>query len=144
MPASAAGVRVRCCRLPLPRPPRHSRSSWDVVDHNLEGLHIAVDDAVATSSIRDHAASCSCPVSCVVKASHGPSIRCFRVQTIRKLSPVAFVLVEQDAARNEWTFLPGPLHGGARHGGAPTSAQRYAYIVGCEGVARMERHKRAD
>jgi hypothetical protein len=37
--------------LPLPRPPRRSHSSWDVVDHNLEGLHIAVDDAVATSSI---------------------------------------------------------------------------------------------
>ncbi|EES01920.1 hypothetical protein BDA96_03G423800 [Sorghum bicolor] len=129
------------------------------IDRSLESLHmddlgIAADEAVAISSILE--------LHCVVKESRGALNSV--LQTIRKLSPKAFVLVEQDAGHNGPFFLGRfmeALHYYAavfdaldaalpRYDARRARVEQFHFgaeirnVVGCEGAARVERHERAD
>ncbi|RLN25690.1 DELLA protein RGL1-like [Panicum miliaceum] len=129
------------------------------VDRSLESLHIddlgiGADEAVAINSILE--------LHCVVKESRGALNSV--LQTIRRLSPKAFVLVEQDAGHNGPFFLGRfmeALHYYAavfdaldaalpRYDARRARAEQFHFgaeirnVVGCEGAARVERHERAD
>lgn len=129
------------------------------VDRSLESLHIddlgiAADEAVAINSVLE--------LHCVVKESRGALNSV--LQTIRKLSPKAFVLVEQDAGHNGPFFLGRfmeALHYYAavfdaldaalpRYDARRARVEQFHFgaeirnVVGCEGAARVERHERAD
>ncbi|KAL6840356.1 hypothetical protein ACP4OV_030166 [Aristida adscensionis] len=129
------------------------------VDRSLESLHIddlaiGADEAVAISSILE--------LHCVVKESRGALNSV--LQTIRKLAPKAFVLVEQDAGHNGPFFLGRfmeALHYYAavfdaldaalpRYDARRARVEQFHFgaeirnVVGCEGAARVERHERAD
>uniref|UniRef100_A0A453G3N5 DELLA protein GAI1 n=1 Tax=Aegilops tauschii subsp. strangulata TaxID=200361 RepID=A0A453G3N5_AEGTS len=129
------------------------------VDRTLESLHVddlCIDahEAVAINSVLE--------LHCVVKESRGALNSV--LQTIRKLSPKAFVLVEQDAGHNGPFFLGRfmeALHYYAalfdaldaalpRYDARRARVEQFHYgaeirnVVGCEGAARVERHERAD
>ncbi|KAI5007100.1 hypothetical protein ZWY2020_047048 [Hordeum vulgare] len=129
------------------------------VDRTLESLHVddlGIDahEAVAINSVLE--------LHCVVKESRGALNSV--LQTIRKLSPKAFVLVEQDAGHNGPFFLGRfmeALHYYAalfdaldaalpRYDARRARVEQFHYgaeirnVVGCEGAARVERHERAD
>ncbi|KAL6616565.1 hypothetical protein ACP70R_038835 [Stipagrostis hirtigluma subsp. patula] len=129
------------------------------VDRSIESLHIddlgiGADEAVAVSSILE--------LHCVVKESRGALNSV--LQTIRKLAPRAFVLVEQDAGHNGPFFLGRfmeALHYYAavfdaldaalpRYDARRARVEQFHFgaeirnVVGCEGAARVERHERAD
>ncbi|KAF7031921.1 hypothetical protein CFC21_043168 [Triticum aestivum] len=129
------------------------------VDRTLESLHVddlgvEADEAVAINSVLE--------LHCVVKESRGALNSV--LQTIRKLSPKAFVLVEQDAGHNGPFFLGRfmeALHYYAalfdaldaalpRYDARRARVEQFHFgaeirnVVGCEGAARVERHERAD
>ncbi|XP_048568387.1 GRAS family protein RAD1-like [Triticum urartu] len=129
------------------------------IDRTLESLHVddlCIDahEAVAINSVLE--------LHCVVKESR--SALNSMLQTIRKLSPKAFVLVEQDAGHNGSFFLGRSmeaLHYYAalfdaldaalpRYDARRARVEQFYYgaeirnVVGCEGAARVERHERAD
>ncbi|XP_062181824.1 GRAS family protein RAD1-like [Phragmites australis] len=135
------------------------RLEFRAIDRSLESLHtddlgIGADEAVAINSILE--------LHCVVKESRGALNSV--LQTIRKLSPKAFVLVEQDAGHNGPFFLGRfmeALHYYAavfdaldaelpRYDARRARVEQFHFgaeirnVVGCEGAARVERHERAD
>ncbi|EEE55838.1 hypothetical protein OsJ_04450 [Oryza sativa Japonica Group] len=129
------------------------------INRGLESLHIDdlgvdADEAVAINSVLE--------LHSVVKESRGALNSV--LQTIRKLSPRAFVLVEQDAGHNAPFFLGRfmeALHYYAalfdaldaalpRYDARRARVEQFHFgaeirnVVGCEGAARVERHERAD
>lgn len=129
------------------------------INRGLESLHIDdlgvdADEAVAINSVLE--------LHSVVKESRGALNSV--LQTIRKLSPRAFVLVEQDAGHNGPFFLGRfmeALHYYAalfdaldaalpRYDARRARVEQFHFgaeirnVVGCEGAARVERHERAD
>ncbi|CAL4959913.1 unnamed protein product [Urochloa decumbens] len=136
------------------------RLEFRAVDRSLESLHAddlgvaAGEEAVAISSVLE--------LHCVVKESRGALNSV--LQTVRKLSPKAFVLVEQDAGHNGPFFLGRfmeALHYYAavfdaldaalpRYDARRARVEQFHFgaeirnVVGCEGAARVERHERAD
>uniref|UniRef100_A0ACD5X859 Uncharacterized protein n=1 Tax=Avena sativa TaxID=4498 RepID=A0ACD5X859_AVESA len=135
------------------------RLEFRAVDRTLESLHVddlgvEAGEAVAINSVLE--------LHCVVKESRGALNSV--LQTIRKLSPKAFVLVEQDAGHNGPFFLGRfmeALHYYAalfdaldaalpRYDARRARVEQFHFgaeirnVVGCEGAARVERHERAD
>jgi hypothetical protein len=135
------------------------RLEFRAVDRTLESLHVddlgvVAGEAVAINSVLE--------LHCVVKESRGALNSV--LQTIRKLSPKAFVLVEQDAGHNGPFFLGRfmeALHYYAalfdaldaalpRYDARRARVEQFHFgaeirnVVGCEGAARVERHERAD
>ncbi|CAO2182012.1 unnamed protein product [Urochloa humidicola] len=135
------------------------RLEFRAVDRSLESLHaddlgVAAGEAVAISGVLE--------LHRVVKESRGALNSV--LQTVRKLSPRAFVLVEQDAGHNGPFFLGRfmeALHYYAavfdaldaalpRYDARRARVEQFHFgaeirnVVGCEGAARVERHERAD
>jgi hypothetical protein len=135
------------------------RLEFRAVGSSLESLHVddlgvRADEAVAVNGILE--------LHCVVKESRGALNSV--LQTIRKLSPRAFVLVEQDAGHNGPFFLVRfmeALHYYAalfdaldaalpRYDARRARVEQFHFgaeirnVVGCEGAPRVERHERAD
>uniref|UniRef100_A0A0E0N6E1 Uncharacterized protein n=1 Tax=Oryza rufipogon TaxID=4529 RepID=A0A0E0N6E1_ORYRU len=121
---------------------------------HIDDLGVDADEAVAINSVLE--------LHSVVKESRGALNSV--LQTIRKLSPRAFVLVEQDAGHNGPFFLGRfmeALHYYAalfdaldaalpRYDARRARVEQFHFgaeirnVVGCEGAARVERHERAD
>ncbi|GJM92162.1 hypothetical protein PR202_ga08597 [Eleusine coracana subsp. coracana] len=140
------------------------RLEFRAVDRGLETLHVddllmgvvdpAEEEAVAISSVLE--------LHRVVKESRGALNSV--LQTVRRASPRAFVLVEQDAGHNGPFFLGRfmeALHYYAalfdaldaalpRYDARRARVEQFHFgaeirnVVGCEGAARVERHERAD
>uniref|UniRef100_A0A0D3EXI7 Uncharacterized protein n=1 Tax=Oryza barthii TaxID=65489 RepID=A0A0D3EXI7_9ORYZ len=129
------------------------------VDRSLESLHIEdlgidADEAVAINSVLE--------LHPVVKENRGALNSV--LQTIRMLSPRAFVLVEQDAGHNGPFFLGRFMEALQyyaalfdaldaelpRYGARRARVEQFHFgteirnVVGWEGAARVERHERAD
>ncbi|KAK3162758.1 hypothetical protein QOZ80_1BG0093380 [Eleusine coracana subsp. coracana] len=140
------------------------RLEFRAVDRGLETLHVddllgpaeeeEEEEAVAISSVLE--------LHHVVKESRGALNSV--LQTVRRATPRAFVLVEQDAGHNGPFFLGRfmeALHYYAalfdaldaalpRYDARRARVEQFHFgaeirnVVGCEGAARVERHERAD
>uniref|UniRef100_A0A0D9V957 Uncharacterized protein n=1 Tax=Leersia perrieri TaxID=77586 RepID=A0A0D9V957_9ORYZ len=135
------------------------RLEFNSIDRTLESLDANDIDTTSGEAI---AINSVLELHSVVKESRGALNSV--LQTIRKLSPKAFVLVEQDAGHNGPFFLGRFMEAlhyyAALFDALDAALPRYdarrarveqfhlgaeiRNVVGCEGAARVERHERAD
>ncbi|XBI30592.1 hypothetical protein VPH35_054309 [Triticum aestivum] len=94
------------------------------------------------------ALACKCPRRIVQRETRGALV--FVLQTIRELSPKAFVIVEQGAGHNYAALFYALDMALLRYDVRHARVEQFHFgaeihnVVGCEGVARVERNERAD